>query len=211
MRQFLCFGDSNTYGLIPGSKDRYEWSKRWTGQLEEEIRPHGYRIIEEGLCGRTSVFEDELRTGRRGADFLPAILETHRPLDGIILMLGTNDCKRVYGASAEVIGKGIEKLLLQIRADDPAQKVLLISPILLAERVWEEGFDPEFDEKGVETSRRLKGIYKELAKKYGCAFLAASDYAGPSEIDREHLDEAGHHQLARAISQKLKGVWDVGL
>jgi lysophospholipase L1-like esterase len=168
-------------------------------------------MIEEGLCGRTSVFEDELRAGRRGADFLPVLLETHRPLGGIILMLGTNDCKRVYGASAEVIGKGIEKLLLQIRTDDRAHKVLLISPILLGERVWEEGFDPEFDEKGVETSKRLKGIYRDLAEKYGYEFLAASDYARPSEVDREHLDEAGHHQLAEAIYQKLKGVWNLGL
>jgi lysophospholipase L1-like esterase len=211
MKQILCFGDSNTYGLIPGSKDRYEWKKRWTGQLEEQIHHDGYRIIEEGLCGRTSVFEDELRAGRRGADILPVLLETHRPLDGIILMLGTNDCKRVYGASAEVIGKGIEKLLLQIQADNPVQKVLLISPILLGEKVWEEDFDPEFDERSVETSRRLKDIYKSLATKYGCEFLAASDYAVPSEADREHLDEAGHHQLAQAIYQKLKGVWEIGL
>ena len=211
MKQILCFGDSNTYGLIPGSKDRYEWKKRWTGQLDDKIRPYGYRIIEEGLCGRTSVFQDELRPGRRGADILPVLLETHRPLAGIILMLGTNDCKRVYGASAEVIGKGIEKLLKQIKADDPTLKVLLISPILLGEKVWEEGFDPEFDEYGVENSKLLNRIYKNIATQYGYEFLAASDFASPSAVDREHLDELGHYQLSQAIYQKLKGVWEIGL
>lgn len=29
MKQILCFGDSNTYGLIPGTKDRYDWDTRW--------------------------------------------------------------------------------------------------------------------------------------------------------------------------------------
>lgn len=210
MKQILCFGDSNTYGLIPENKERYAWSERWSGQLEELLRADDYRIIEEGLCGRTTVFEDELRVGRRGADILPVLLETHRPLNGIILMLGTNDCKTVYGASAEVIGKGIEKLIFQIKADNPAHKVLLISPIRLGERVWEDGFDPEFDQRGVETSKRLKEIYQKIASQHGCEFLAASDFAEPSEADREHLDAKGHYQLAQAIYQKLKGAGNRG-
>lgn len=60
MRQILCFGDSNTYGLIPGTKNRYDWETRWTGILDRKLKDKGYRVVEEGLCGRTTVFEDPL-------------------------------------------------------------------------------------------------------------------------------------------------------
>lgn len=91
MKAVLAFGDSNTGGLIPGSalRERFPWGVRWTSILQE--RCPGVQIIEEGLCGRTTVFEDELRTGRRGVTALPIILETHHPLDAAVVMLGTND------------------------------------------------------------------------------------------------------------------------
>ena len=112
MKQILCFGDSNTYGLIPGTANqRYGWGTRWTSILDDKVRTKGYRVIEEGLCGRTTVFDDPFRTERRGTEMLPAILESHRPVDTIVLMLGTNDCKSVYSATPEVIGQGIEQLL----------------------------------------------------------------------------------------------------
>ena len=66
---------------------------------------------------------------------LPAILESHRPVDTIVLMLGTNDCKSVYSATPEVIGQGIEQLLDQINTVNPDAKILLVSPIYLGERI----------------------------------------------------------------------------
>ena len=64
MREILCFGDSNTYGLIPGTKERYKENIRWTGILQQKLKEQDCRIVEEGLCGRTTVFEDELRKNR---------------------------------------------------------------------------------------------------------------------------------------------------
>lgn len=66
MKNILCFGDSNTYGLIPGVNGRYEWGVRWTSLLDRRVRKSGYRVVEEGLCGRTTVFEDAVRQGRKG-------------------------------------------------------------------------------------------------------------------------------------------------
>lgn len=205
MKTILCFGDSNTYGYIPGTGDRYSEDLRWTGILANNLRDSGYRVIEEGLVGRTSIFPDQLRPGRRGIDYLPVALESHFPLDKVILMLGTNDCKTVYNASAEVIGKGVEKLINQIRDLDETIDILLLSPIHLGERVWEEEFDPEFNQISVETSQKLKGVYQKIAEKYGCSFLAASDVAQPSEVDQEHLTKEGHAALAKAITEKLAG------
>ena len=193
MKEILCFGDSNTYGLIPGTKNRYGRDTRWTGLIEQQLYGKG----------RTTVFEDELREGRKGAAFLPTLLESHAPVDRVVLMLGTNDCKTFYNASAEVIGLGVERLVEQIRKADKNIRILLISPIQLGEGVWEQGYDPEFNEKSVEVSKGLKAVYQKVAEKYGCDFLAASDVAEPSKEDREHLNEEGHKKLAEAVLEVL--------
>ena len=203
MKQILCFGDSNTYGLIPATSDRYPWNVRWTGILADKLDKDEYHIIEEGLCGRTTVFDDIFRPGRNGSMLLPVILETHRPVDLIILMLGTNDCKTVYNVSADIIGKGIEKLLDQVGAGDPHAKVLLISPIHLGDGVWEDGFDKEFSRESVTVSKQLGDVYRKIAFERGISYLNASDIAFPDDADREHLNEVGHKALAEAVFKKL--------
>ena len=196
MKEILCFGDSNTYGLIPGTTSRFDRSTRWTGILESALFPNGYKIVEEGLCGRTTIFEDELRDNRRGIDMLPALLESHSPIDYVILMLGTNDCKTYY---AGLIGKGIEKLISQIKKYDSSLDILLMSPIVLGDDVWKPEFDPEFNKNSIKTSHKLKDVYKKIADKYGCHFLAASDVSSYSTDDMEHMDASGHRHLADAI------------
>lgn len=205
MKQILCFGDSNTYGLIPTENDRYSWGVRWTSILDENIREYNYRVVEEGLCGRTTIFDDPLREGRNGSKLISVLLETHRP-DIVVIMLGTNDCKVLYDANARVIGKGVERILDYIYNMNGDIKVLIVSPIRLGDKVWEDGFDPEFDEKSVETSKQLEEVYKEVAKKRNTYFLAASDYANPSIEDREHMDEAGHKAFAAAVTKKIKEI-----
>ena len=203
MKTILCYGDSNTYGYRPQDKKRYEYQERWTGILNEKLKSKNYRIVEEGLVGRTTVFEDSVRYGRKGSDFLLPALESHSPIDTVVLMLGTNDCKSIYKASATVIGKGIEILLRQIRSFDKNIKILLVSPIYLGEEVWKAEYDPEFDKESVATSKKLKSVYRKLAEEYGCSFLAASDVASPSETDQEHLNREGHAALADAIYEKI--------
>ncbi len=203
MRELLAFGDSNTWGLVPGKdiKNRYPREKRWTGILEKRLK--NVRIEEEGLCGRTTVFEDRTRPGRNGSKILPTLLESHYPVDGVILMLGTNDCKSCYNATAEEIGRGIEKCLSEIEKFIDPQNILLISPIHLGEDVCSPEKDPEFDRTSIWTSKALKRVYRDIAKRRGTRFIAASDYAAPSEVDDEHLSEEGHERLAEAIFEAL--------
>lgn len=159
MKNILCFGDSNTYGYNPADGSRFPEDVRWTGLLQEKAKGGGYRIIEEGLVGRTTIFEDSVRMGRKGSNFLLPLLETHYPVDAVVLMLGTNDCKTVYNASSHVIGKGMEVLLKQVKNYDASLPVLLLSPIYLGEGVWEKEYDPEFNRASVEVSRELKTEY----------------------------------------------------
>lgn len=202
MKQLLCYGDSNTWGLIPKTEERYPWGIRWTSRLQEEL--HNVKVIEEGLCGRTTVFEDVFRKHRNGFDTLPLILESHKPIDGAILMLGTNDCKSDYNNTAYKIGMGIEKCLDELQKTISAKHILLISPIHLGDEVWKEEYDPEFSEASVALSKELKDEYKKIAEKRQIHFLAASDYVGPSSVDMEHLGEEGHKVLAKAVLEAMQ-------
>ena len=206
MKQILCFGDSNTYGLVPATTDRYGWGVRWTSIINEKLGLQEYRVIEEGLCGRTTVFDDPFREGRRGTQLFPSLLETHRLLDCIVIMLGTNDCKTVYGASAGVIAKGVEKLIEQAQRFAKDTPILLISPIHLGEGVWEKGFDTEFNENSVAVSKGLAEEYRKVSEKYGLAFLNAADYAQPGAADREHLDEE-----RKMFDERFLRMWELYL
>lgn len=198
MKSVLCFGDSNTYGLNPKDKSRFSYETRWTGILDKKLRSVGYRVIEEGLCGRTTIFPDTLRQSRRGVDVMPFLLESHSPVDYVIIMLGTNDCKSSFNSSEALIAEGIRRLIRQVH-NAGCKKILLVSPIYLADGVGDNGFDKEFNQQSVEISKKLKYAYSAVAQQEGCIFLAASDYALPSAYDREHLDERGHSALAAAI------------
>lgn len=205
MRTVMCYGDSNTYGYKPDGTGRFSEDIRWTGILKERLREHHSEVIEEGLVGRTTVFEDSFRPGRKGIELLYPLLESHGPVDELILMLGTNDCKTHYKASAKVIGLGIERVIKEARRFDENLEILLLSPIHLGKDVWKEGFDPEFNQESVDVSKQLKEVYSKIAAKYHCKFLAASDVAEPSDIDQEHLNEAGHKALANAVYEIIMG------
>lgn len=170
MKQIICFGDSNTWGYDGESKTRLPWGKRWTSLVQEKLIGDGVRIIEEDLCGRTTIFEDPLRAGRKGTSLLPVLLETHAVADLLILMLGTNDCKTIFKASAQVIASGMERLIDQAQRIAPQTKILVISPITLGEKVWQEGYDPEFSRESVEVSKGLAAEYEKLAGKKGVFF-----------------------------------------
>ena len=125
MRQILCYGDSNTYGYVPGTGKRYPWGVRWTSILNEMLGMQEYRVIEEGLCGRTTVYEDVTRRNRDGSKVLPVVLESQGVCDLVVIMLGTNDCKTAYKASAEEIGEGMRKLIRQVCTYSESSKILI--------------------------------------------------------------------------------------
>ena len=171
--------------------------------MQKRLSPDCH-IIEEGLCGRTTIFQDELRENRRGLDMIGVTVEMHNPLDLVIIMLGTNDCKNRYGASASVIAKGLDQVIRKARLNASQHfDLLVISPIHLGHGVGEPDFDPEFDEKSEVVSRNLANEYRKVALQNHAAFLNAADYALPSITDREHLDANGHAALADAIYDKI--------
>ncbi|MCQ2555368.1 MAG: GDSL-type esterase/lipase family protein, partial [Clostridia bacterium] len=115
MKNILCYGDSNTFGYDPVTASRFDYEKRWTTLLNDMVKEKGYRVIEEGLNGRTTSLDDDRpdilpnRVGRSGLEYLPVILESHYPVDILVIMLGTNDCKKRYMSTGEKIAEGMEK------------------------------------------------------------------------------------------------------
>ena len=122
MKNVLCFGDSNTYGYDPagmrdGTAVRYAQDVRWCGVAQRDLG-EGWHVIEEGLNGRTTVRDDmcHLDTNLNGIRALPMLLEAHKPLDAIVIMLGTNDCKTVFNVTASDIARGAMALIRAVRA-----------------------------------------------------------------------------------------------
>ena len=203
VKQLLCYGDSNTWGLIAGTEQRYPWGVRWTSILQDKLYKKNVRVLEEGLCGRTTVYDDFYRENRNGLKTLSLVLETHSPVDYAVIMLGTNDCKSVYNLTPRQVAQGMEQCINLLLKYIPAESILLVSPIHLGDKVWKTGFDPEFNQKSVEVSKKLQSEYKKLADKKKIRMIAASDYALASETDQEHLTEEGHNVLAQAVYREL--------
>ena len=198
-KRILCYGDSNTWGYIPGRGGRYGEDIRWTGVLASRCGPD-YAVIEEGLNGRTTVFDDPTVPGRNGLAYLAPCLRSHLPLDLVTVMLGSNDLKTIFHANARFIAAGKRRILEEIacfREKEAGPKVLLIAPASLLPSV--SSLSMEFDERSQEESALLKDCYRELAADFGCRFLDAGSVCTASEADGLHLDEKAHAQLAGAV------------
>lgn len=203
-KTLLCFGDSNTYGRRPDNGGRFGVSERWTGRLQAALGD-GYYVIEEGLGGRTTNLEYPEFPGRNGREYLQPCLQSHYPLDMVILMLGTNDLKTDFHRSAEQIGDAIGELLHDIAtlAADPAgrpPRVIVVSPIHLKKGI--EEFEPKdkYGRSSLEKSLQMADALRKVTEKHVAEFFDAARVAQAGE-DYVHIDAQGHKALAEALTK----------
>jgi lysophospholipase L1-like esterase len=211
-RTILCYGDSNTHGTMPmpdlGAMGRFGRNVRWTGQLAALLPD--WQVIEEGLPGRTTVHDDPIEGAHRnGLTVLPAILESHRPIDVVILMLGTNDLKQRFSVNALDIALSLEKLVLAIRGsgcgpDGAAPGVILVAPPPILE-VQDLG---AMFVGGEAKSQQLGARIAAVARGLGVPFVDAGSLIGVSEIDGIHYDEPAMAALAQAFAQAVTDHFD---
>ena len=203
MKTILCFGDSNTYGYIPcGCGARFSAETRYPGRLRELLGPC-YDVIEEGLNGRTTIFEDEF-PGRRGIDYISPCVRSHMPIDVITIMLGTNDCKTRFHASIDDISFGMSQIIdaVNFAAASPI-KILLIAPPHLGEKISESIWAMEFSPESLIKSKGLAAAYRALAVRKGCLFLDAAEIAHTGQ-DMAHMDAENHLILAAKLFETIK-------
>lgn len=212
MKNILCFGDSNTWGAKPllefGKVFRYPHEARWTTTLQSNLGSE-YQVIIEGLVARTTAFDDEIEgRHKNGERHFHISLETHMPLDLVIIMLGTNDVKSRFGKSSWDIAGGAGRLLdLLNNPPKPllggTPKQLLIAPPPLGQL----SFLADTFAGGLEKSKGLGAAYKRMAELKGCDFLNAGDYIQTSDVDGVHFDEDQLTPLAQAVTDKVTAMF----
>lgn len=217
-KHILCFGDSNTHGFVGDLSDckhpefgRFDETERWTCLLQEKLGS-AYRIIEEGLGGRTTVFDDPLSEGLSGLHYIAPCLRTHKPICLVVLMLGTNDVKERFSMSAPCIGLGLERLGRKIEhyLDDFDEKVqiLIVSPPAIRAGIYDTPFGETMGAGCVEKSQKLGEVYRDVAQRNGWHFLDAETFGCQfNTVDFMHLTPHDHTLMAEHLApfiQKLE-------
>lgn len=201
MKVIVCYGDSNTWGYDPATQGRFGYHERWPGVLRDTLG-EGYLVIEEGLNGRTTVWDDPIEGYKNGRDYLIPCLATHCPIDLVTIMLGTNDLKKRFSLSAQDVANGAGVLvdIVQKSAsgrDGAAPKVLLMAPPPFKKLT---GFAEMFE--GAEAkSLRLAEHYRRVAEQFGCEFLDTGTVIESSAIDGFHFEVSEHAKLGRAVAE----------
>ncbi len=208
-KRILCFGDSNTWGYIPSTKYlRFSEEERFPKVLQTLLGSN-FEIIEEGLNSRTLVSEDTRpnKQGRNGSSYLIPCLDSHDPLDIVILMLGTNELKHVFRNSAQEIGNLLEEHFVKIilgrksQSEDKYPQLIIISPPKINEQTK---YAQERYIGGEEKSKELRDIYSKIAKKNNCSFLDASNLEVGT--DGVHMIKESHMKLAEILAEKIKSI-----
>ena len=204
MYNILFYGDSNTWGYDPSCGLRYPYEERWTS-ICAGLLGGDFNCIPAGMNGRTTAFDDPEKPLRNGCKEIDHELQSHKPLDLVVIMLGTNDRKFV---DAKGSMDGMEKLIRRalsvnerfstsspVFMSKPA--VLVVSPVHLLSSYGTSGYDD------IKESHLLAGCYEKLAEKYGLFFMDAARYAEASDIDGEHLTKEAHRALGSAVAEKI--------
>ncbi|MCX5519437.1 SGNH/GDSL hydrolase family protein [Kaistia defluvii] len=211
MKNVLAYGDSNTWGAatVPRPDERYAREERWTGVAQAELGPD-WHVIEEGLPGRSTVHSDPVEGEyMNGKTYLLPCLRSHRPLDVVVIMLGTNDLKARFHVPAEDIAKGIGELIKVIKQaeagnDAGVPKILVVAPPPMLDHT---GQKPEYTpmlEGGYAKSLKFATLYAAIAKEHGVAFLDAGQHIRSSAFDGIHLDPADQAALGKAIAAAVR-------
>jgi lysophospholipase L1-like esterase len=210
MKTILCFGDSNTWGFDadstpPGAMPaRHPPQVRWPGIVAAALGSD-YRVIEDAQNGRMTVHDDPLApTCRNARRYLPTCLDSHKPIDLVVLMLGTNDLKTFLNLPPQDITNGIAILLKQIAQSEAgpagrAPQVLLVAPPAMGDMSALPDLAARFAHARAK-SLELPRFYEALAKQQGTAYLNAQLYTQPSPLDDIHLDAGSHAKLGAAVA-----------
>ncbi len=215
--QILCYGDSNTWGTIGRREEstlpseRYDPAHRWPCVLQADLG-EGFHVIAEGLGGRTTIYSSPDEPWKNGETYLKPCLHSHRPLDLVIIMLGTNDLHGWNKMTLEKLPNGISRLADMVLGDPKAgrcgaPKLLIIAPVAVQPSAPEGrvGVYPKFRcEIGRALSLDFPAVYRKVAEEKGCYFLNAQEYAVPGPADGVHFDPDSHVRLGHAVAKFVK-------
>jgi lysophospholipase L1-like esterase len=200
----VAFGDSNTWGFSPGAGARMARDVRWPGVMARALG-QSFQVIEEGLCGRTTVFDDPEEDGRNGLAYFAPCLRSHAPLDLVIVALGCNDVKARFDAAPETIAAGAERLIdvalsSASAPDGGAPEVVLVAPPPM-EKLSEYA---EMFEGGADKALRLPSAYRAIAERRSLGFIDAGQLIRCSPLDGIHYAPDQHAVLGAAMAEAVR-------
>jgi lysophospholipase L1-like esterase len=203
VRSVLCYGDSNTWGHDPASGRRFARDVRWPGVLQRALGG-GWHVVEEGLNGRTTTLDSPLAPGKNGLDYLVPCLDSHAPLDAVVIFLGTNDLADRYGLTATDIARAAGRLSTVVARSvagiDGAPPLPVLAGLpLLGDSPWSEDWAGAPAKAAVLPER-----FAAVAAELGVELIALNEVARYSSLDGIHLDAAGHTAVAGAVEQTLR-------
>lgn len=209
-RRIVCFGDSNTWGYNPEDGTRYGDDVRWTRLLEKKLGGD-FRVIEEGQNGRTIANPDPWEWGTKcGMDQILPIVESHMPMEALVIMLGSNDLKSKFNLPAPDIAGSLQNMLKSVKGHckyylgNPDLKILIISPPAIGRNFASSPFVEFFDtESVIAKSKELAKWYKLVADQFECDFLDATGEISGGDIDSLHMSPEGHAVLADMVWHKI--------
>jgi len=210
-KHIVCFGDSNTHGYCADPMDcedrgdRFNENERWTRLLQQKLGDD-YLVLEEGLSGRTTVFNDPLHECMSGLDYITPCLMSHEPVDLLIIMLGTNDTKDRFASSAACIAIGMARLVKKAMSTEcwggKKPNILVVCPPAMGKEMPNGIFGDTMGDFCVEKSEQLPRYYKEQCELIGCHFADAGAMGCEfNRIDYMHLTKAGHATLAENLAK----------
>ena len=210
MNQVLVYGDSLSWGIVPGTRHRLPFHQRWPGVLERGLLQAGssVRIIEDCLNGRRTVWEDPYKPGRNGLEGLAARLECHAPLALVILMLGTNAFQSMHPHTAWHSAQGIAALVHAVRAA-PVEPGMPVPPVLIVVPppiVEPKGPLAPMFHGAAEKFEGLADEYAVVARELACSVFDAGAVTPASVVDGIHLDADQHELLGRALVQVVQDI-----
>lgn len=207
MPTVVCYGDSNTWGYEPGTEARLDRETRWTGVLQRELGDDVH-VVEEGLNSRTTIFDDPTSAGRSGLAYLPIVLETHAPVDVLVLLLGTNDLFLPQRVDARGAARGAATLAETALASGagpggrPPAVVVLIPPRFATLRPDWALDSPH----GPEESTRFGEAFRTALADVACEVLDLGDVAEHSDADGIHFDADGHGAIGTAVAERVRAM-----
>lgn len=208
IKKIICFGDSNTHGYNSKTMGRFSEEERWPKLLGKYLGEE-YDVVEEGLEGRTACFDDPLFEGLCGFNYIYPCIMTHKPVDLLIIMLGTNDVKERFASTPANVAKGMERLVQKALDTTVAFRnkpnVLLICPPPINPGYEKTDIYGEMGDNCVEKSRALAPLYEQSAKLKGIHFIDAGSLEGVDmySYDHMHLSLDAHNNLAKYLAKVI--------
>ena len=212
-KHIICLGDSNTHGYCADPADcadggiRFNEDERWTRRLQS-LLGEDYLVVEEGLSGRTTCFDDPIHEGLSALSYITPCLKSHEFVDLLVIMLGTNDVKERFAASAACVAIGMGRLVKKAMATEcwgeRKPNILVIAPPHIGEGMPSSPVGVTMGAGCVEKSRELAHYYKEQCGLIGCHFLDAQELGCEfNTVDYMHLTNKGHETLAKALAERI--------